>query len=280
MAAFGVWEVKFPSSRAVYDEDDEEDNDESSALEEYSKNLSFLSAATKNSQKPTVSECPLLIVGLGEVATTFLEAHFLSTGSKIVACITTEEENGIDFEKLSSTSKSPESVCLYQLTTSDQDNSIICQCRTPVPEEKAFHWTEKLIQNLKPSRVVILTSAPVCEYHTRDPGNITSDFVKVLKTKAWQEKFSQKECSYLETPNIIKGQAASVLQYCQIHSVAAALFVCYTESSHLDSRSVEAFKFLLKMSPLNSLPQASCEEVRKVLKSLRSGKLIELNMYM
>ena len=46
-----------------------------------------------------------------------------------------------------------------------------------------------------------------------------------------------------------------VLQYCQIHSVAAALFVCYTESSHLDSRSVEAFKFLLKMSPLNSLPQ-------------------------
>ena len=67
----------------------------------------------------------------------------------------------------------------------------------------------QLIQNLKPSRVVILTSAPVCEYHTRDPGNITSDFVKVLKTKAWQEKFSQKECSYLETPNIIKGQAAS-----------------------------------------------------------------------
>ena len=56
---------------------------------------------------------------------------------------------------------------------------------------------------------MILTSAPVCEYHTRDPGNITSDFVKVLKTKAWQEKFSQKECSYLETPNIIKGQAAS-----------------------------------------------------------------------
>ena len=46
-----------------------------------------------------------------------------------------------------------------------------------------------------------------------------------------------------------------VLQYCQIHSVPAALFVCYTESSHLDSRSVEAFKFLLKMSPLNSLPQ-------------------------
>ena len=46
-----------------------------------------------------------------------------------------------------------------------------------------------------------------------------------------------------------------VLQYCQIHSVAAALFVCYTESSHLDSRSVEAFKFLLKMSPLNALPQ-------------------------
>ena len=144
MAAFGVWEVKFPSSRAVYDEDDEEDNEGSSALEEYSKKLSFLWAATKNSQELIARECPLLIVGLGEVATTFLEAHFLSTGSKIVACITTEEETGVNFEKLSSASRSPESVCLYQLTTSDQDNSIICQCSTPVPEEKAFHWTEKV----------------------------------------------------------------------------------------------------------------------------------------
>ena len=48
-----------------------------------------------------------------------------------------------------------------------------------------------------------------------------------------------------------------VLQYCQIHSMAAALFVCYTESSHIDSQSVEAFKFLLKNPPLNSLSQVT-----------------------
>ena len=46
-----------------------------------------------------------------------------------------------------------------------------------------------------------------------------------------------------------------VLQYCQIHSVAAALFVCFTESSHVDSQSVEAFQFLLKSPELHSIHQ-------------------------
>ena len=67
----------------------------------------------------------------------------------------------------------------------------------------------QLFQNLKPSQVVILTSAHACEYHTRDPGNLKSDFVKVLKTDSWKEKFPKKECSFLETPNIISGLAAS-----------------------------------------------------------------------
>ena len=67
----------------------------------------------------------------------------------------------------------------------------------------------QLFQNLKPSRVVVLTSAPACEYYTSDPGNLKSDFVKVLKTDSWLETFSQKECSFLETPNIVRGLAAS-----------------------------------------------------------------------
>jgi len=121
---------------------------------------------------------------------------------------------------------------------------------------------------------------PACEYHSSDPETLKSDFVKMLKTDSWQGTFSQKECTFLETPNIVSGLAASVLQYCQIHHVAAALFVCYTETSHVDSQSVEAFKCLLKTPPLSSLPQASSEQVTKVLKSLGSGKLIEMNMYM
>ena len=56
---------------------------------------------------------------------------------------------------------------------------------------------------------MILTSLPACEYHTNAPENLKSDFVKVLKTDSWQEKILRKECSFLETPNVISGVAAS-----------------------------------------------------------------------
>lgn len=279
-AAFGVWEVKFPSSRAVYDEEDDEE-EELSTLENESESAEFHWRPWDVDQKPLPSHCSLLVLAIGEVAATFVEAHYLSAGSEIVAYISSKKSDEIDFKKFCSPLKSGETSCLYRLTTQhDDDSAVLCQCPTPVPQEKAFHWTEKLLENLKPSKVVILSSAPACDYHTNTPENLKSDFVKVLKTDSWLEKFSQKDCSFLETPNIISGVAASVLQYCQIHNLAAALFVCFMESSCVDSQSVETFKFLLNSPPLNCLRQASGEHVTKVLKSLRSGKLIEMNMYM
>ena len=67
----------------------------------------------------------------------------------------------------------------------------------------------QLFENLKPSKVVILTSLAACEYHTNAPENLKSDFVKVLKTDSWQEKILHEECSFLETPNVMSGVAAS-----------------------------------------------------------------------
>ncbi|XP_068755553.1 proteasome assembly chaperone 1-like isoform X2 [Montipora capricornis] len=242
-ASFGVWEVRFPSSRAVYDDDEVEDEDPS-ILEEYSKSIVFHWApdVSESFQTSLPRECPLLVLAFGEVAATFLEAHLLKAESKILACISSRKENEPNFENLCAVTKSAANSCLYR--ASGHNEAVICHCRNPVPPERAFHWTEK-----------------------------------VLKTDSWQERIPEKECSFLETPNIVSGLAASVLQYCQIYHLAAALFVCYTESSQVDSRSVEAFQFLLKTSPLNSLPQASDDQVMRVLKSLGAGKLIETNMY-
>ena len=141
-AAFGVWEVQFPSSRAVYDEDDDED-EELSSSEDDSKSSEFHWKPRNVDQKPVPIHCPLLVLAIGEVATTFVEAHYLSAGSEIVACIASKKENEVDFEKLCSPSKSADTSCLYRLTTR-HDDSVLCQCRTPVPQEKAFHWTEKV----------------------------------------------------------------------------------------------------------------------------------------
>ena len=142
-AAFGVWEVRFPSSRAVYDEDDEED-EETSTSEDHSKNLDFHWAPhLKRDQNSSPTECALMVLAIGEVATTFVEAHYLSAGSEIVACLTSKKGHELDFEKLCNKFKSGDTCCLHRLKT-NRDDSVFFQCRMPVPQEKAFHWTEKV----------------------------------------------------------------------------------------------------------------------------------------
>lgn len=142
-AAFGVWEVRFPSSRAVYDEDDEED-EEISTSEDDSNNLNFHWAPhLKRDQNSSPTECPLMVLAIGEVATTFVEAHYLSAGSEIVACLTSKKGNEVEFEKLCNKFKSDDTCCLHRLKT-NHDDSVFLQCGTPVPQEKAFHWTEKV----------------------------------------------------------------------------------------------------------------------------------------
>ena len=170
-ASFGVWEVKFPSSRAVYDEEEEED-EESFVLEEYSKAFTFQWAPhlVESSQTPS-RECPLLVVALGDVATTFIEAHFLAAGNEIMACMTSRKENEINFEKLCSAKKSADTSCLHRLTTSGHEESVLCQCRTPVPQEKAFHWTEKVLQKFHRSPLVIILMK-----HVLTPGVGEGDF--------------------------------------------------------------------------------------------------------
>ena len=143
-AAFGVWEVKFPSSRAVYDEEDEED-EELSTSENELKISEFHWISRNINQKPSPSHCSLLVLAIGEVGTTFVEAHYLSAGSEIVACISTNKRNEIDFENFCSPSKSDETSRLYRLKTPhDNDSAVLCQCPTPVSQEKAFQWNEKV----------------------------------------------------------------------------------------------------------------------------------------
>ena len=141
-AAFGVWEVRFPSSRAVYDDDDEDE--ETCTSEDDSRNFHFHWAPhLKRDQKSSPTESPLMVLAIGEVATTFVEAHFLSAGSEILACLTSKKGSELEFDKLCNKFKSGDTCCLHRLTT-NHDDSVFFQCRTPVRQEKAFHWTEKV----------------------------------------------------------------------------------------------------------------------------------------
>ena len=145
-AGFGVWEVKFPSSRAVYDDDDDEDDD-SSILEEYSKSIFFHWAPdiVECSHTPSPREYPLLVIAIGEVATTFLEAHVSAEETKVLACLSSKKDTETNFESVCFTTKATGDSPFFRVTASDhKDPVVICHCRRPVSPEKAFYWTEKV----------------------------------------------------------------------------------------------------------------------------------------
>lgn len=147
-AGFGVWEVKFPSSRAVYDDDDDEDDD-SSILEEYSKSIFFHWAPdiVESSHTPSPREYPLLVIAIGKVATTFLEAHVSAEETKVLACLSSKKDNETNFESVCFTTKATGDSPFFRVTSTASDHKdpvVICHCRRPVSPEKAFYWTEKV----------------------------------------------------------------------------------------------------------------------------------------
>ena len=43
----------------------------------------------------------------------------------------------------------------------------------------------------------------------------------------------------------------SVLTYCHIHKIRAVLYVCYTDSIHLDFATLKTFQPLIQATPIN-----------------------------
>lgn len=66
-----------------------------------------------------------------------------------------------------------------------------------------------MFDSIRPSKVIILASAPLCGHRTRDPSLCyKTDFVRMLHTSAWKES-TEKTVAFLETANITRGVAAA-----------------------------------------------------------------------
>ncbi|XP_031553110.1 proteasome assembly chaperone 1-like [Actinia tenebrosa] len=277
-AHFGVWELRFPSSRAVDEDDDEEDE----ITEEKERQISPLilwspkiTESLKDCQENVV-KCSTLVLGFDKVASTFLEAHFLcGSNSEIIGAVS-RKDNEKDFSSVVKSTNVEKVSFLYRLKKND--DVIFCKCPSHVEENVAFLWSRKVFDNVRPSKVIILSSAPACEYSTSDPSNLKSDFVKMLHTTAWNKSNEKTDIGFVETPNTIRGVAAAVLNHCQVYNVPAALYVCYAASLHLEAQSVETFSILLTSKEFSGLNKSPKEETSKVLKALGIGKTHD-NLY-
>jgi hypothetical protein len=143
-AEFGLWELKFPSSRAV-DEDEEEEDEITAEKEQQTSPLVLwsqkITESLKNSSENVV-ECSTLVVGFDKVATTFLKAHFLcGENSEVIGVISGKNSHKNFIAVVNSTNT--ENISFLHRLNKNQD-LIVCQCQSHVDEKIAFLWSKKV----------------------------------------------------------------------------------------------------------------------------------------
>jgi len=278
MAAF--WGDIVPvSSRAVYDDDDEHDEEVDSKKPECDMIWNpELSTMGQNKTTVELSEekltCRLLIIADGEAASHFVDAALLWQKNSVLAGVLNSGFVQAESQfppKLTETSKS---CTIHRLTNSSFSSSsstssssssssssinevVIVRNTAHVYPEQLHSWHRQLFSRLNydPATfdVVVLTTRNLIHYlhgpasaaNSVEPPFMRSLSTGAAKSAAAGAAFERRQLPpLLETPNIVDGVAAQVLTMCEMEGLRAALFLVYA-SARLETATIEAFAALL-----------------------------------
>ncbi|XP_076819999.1 proteasome assembly chaperone 1-like isoform X2 [Clavelina lepadiformis] len=212
-------------SRAVEDEEEDEFLEAEIMWESH--------ADPENSQK--ISKVKGLIVGVGCIATGFLDAYCLQNGETV--------KYGTIHETLPDENSTLVSVlATFHANIAHGCCTVYCLCKSYLVPDKIWEFINVLtsaIQLDETSDVTVLDSASYASY-LQCSAEAEVPFVKSLYTTAFDKKNSKFPA--LAHPNLVKGLAAAVMTHCELKHIPAILYVCYTDSISLDLASVNAFR--------------------------------------
>ena len=145
-----MWEVVYPTSRAVeLDEEDEEedkhvfDDHLVTPLVRLSRSC-LLNSFTKD--KHFTASCKLLVFAFGRVATTFVEAHFLNSDTPIVGLVSGGKKE-TELNSLSQTSPS-DKTCFIHSSICEKGGSrkevLFCQSKIEYPAKCCHDWAKEV----------------------------------------------------------------------------------------------------------------------------------------
>jgi len=237
------------SSRAVDEEEDEEDYETST----FSSSVLRWSPDVRDSiEKDGGLACNVLVVAIDPVATGFVQTHFLWDSDNVqrigVICsgLTDNSVNSLDQEDFTD-----ETCYIYRLQ--NEPSILFCQCNTKVQPEQAHSWVQQLFGGIKAvhTYVAVLSHKSVNDYRCEiTSSQLKVPFLKALKTTHFQ---GAPLCGYLEQPNIIDGLPAQIMTYCQVRGISAVYYTCYTENMYIDTMSLTEFSKLTTVTPFKDI---------------------------
>eukprot|EP01083_Nonionella_stella_P120766 362182_1 len=122
-------------------------------------------------------------------------------------------------------------LCLFTDKSADksgtQSSVAVLLVPLAIPSHACFGWTQKLFDNVKPERVVILDTISSARYISGSSEPLSSSMLRRVVTSSECSQQSSEEiiCPFLEVPNLVNSVGASILQHCEVNSVPANLYV-------------------------------------------------------
>ncbi|XP_077597460.1 proteasome assembly chaperone 1 [Stigmatopora nigra] len=269
MATF-FGEVLSVCSRAVEEEDDEEELDENEEDAQIRKELDEkrvvqlhwgpeVCEALKSGEK---LPCSNFILAVGHNASRFLSVYVLASEKwEMVGSASVWNER-------SQAKSGQESGCVF-LRRRDDPSVMICQLTCYVAEDQQFQWTEKVLDSLQHRglNVIVLSDCSLADYKSADYlyGSSTP-FLRSLHSNVFS---GPTVCPALEQPNILTGLPAAVLNHCQVHRIPAVVYQCFSDVIGGDSVTMETYKpALAKLGKSITLdPCPTSDTLRKIVRT-------------
>ncbi|XP_024122109.1 proteasome assembly chaperone 1 isoform X1 [Oryzias melastigma] len=218
-------------------------------------------------------QCSDFILAVGHNAASFLSAYVLSSSNWDAvgrASVWNERSRAVAGQS------SEDSACVFY-RHKDNPSVLICRVTCYIAEDQLFQWAEKVFDCVQHRglNVTVLSDSSVADYKTENYlSSSSAPFLRSLHTTAFSD---QPVCQSLEQPNIVTGLPAAVLNHCQVHCIAAAVYQCYSDVIGPDSVTMETYTpVLTKLGKVMQLVQPPSTDV--LSKFVRSTD-IQSNLY-
>jgi proteasome assembly chaperone 1 len=204
-----------------------------------------------NKQPVEGLQCSSLIIAIGPVATGFVQVYLLESQPSEVIGVICSGLFSSEANSLGQMEPSDKTCFIHRLN--DRPDVLCVQCNVSVHPEQSHLWTQQLLSALclATAHVTVLSTCSLSEYKSVQPsGDLPRNFLRTLHSRTLQV---DQGCVLLEQPNTIAGLPAQILTYCEVYKVLCALYICYTDTSNIETDTIRAFSKLLHLAPFSRL---------------------------
>ncbi|XP_034946340.1 uncharacterized protein PSMG1 [Chelonus insularis] len=223
-------EVVYPSSRAFWTEEDDENDNQST------ENLTKLFTVEWSEDIP--QQINTLIVIETSLIVDFMK-DYVSKNAKEVCQIK------------SSSSKHPSK--LYKAS----NNSFICLVSPDVELAQAGDFVDTASEILKKAKnIIAITSSHITQLKNIENRNISTYLISLYTRKATNDV--KNSISMPKQPSIVPGVGAGVVAYAEVMDQSASLNILYLDGYELDSNSASPLTKLFAEVTKHELPELKC----------------------